>query len=544
MRIYKLVKWFPFLLLLIGLMLVSGLTARTASAHASLVQAVPEANSHLSESPSVISVTFNEQLDTGLYYIKVLDHKGSAVTNQSAKMNAEQTGLELELPKLPDGIYLVSYHVISGDGHPVGGSYPITIGNPPLSSDSPTVPSATVHQHGGAQSLTVSSLMQYLARGLWYFTLLALTGWVVWLRIPKAGGAESRQSLAAWTLNLQRAHFVALLLLIFTHMEDLIGGGGTKEIWELFTGTGIGFSWILMLGLSLLGFLVLQRFAWVDVLWAFALLAVKSGSGHAVAFSPRLATIPLDFIHLAAAALWVGGLLLLAVKWRKKEANTSVYVRTFSNMAFISIVVLTLSGSASILLFLPKLRYLLDTQWGILMLVKIGVVLLVIGIAAMLRVILKKQGKEQAQRWIKVDFSLMLVIVILVGFITYTAPVPSNEPLQWHVMGDTVHMTTNITPKVQGTNTFSTKIWLPEKMGKAKQVLMILHYEDDKQVAPIQVPLEASRGAADEPLFGFTESNYKAVGPYLPFRGQWSVEVRVMDQEDNETVYNKPFIVY
>jgi copper transport protein len=385
-----------------------------------------------------------------------------------------------------------------------------------------------------------------VARGLWYFTLLALTGWVIWLRMPHAGGPASRQSLTVWTLNLQRAYFVALLLLIFTHMEDLIGGGGVKEMWQLFTGTGIGISWDIYLVLSLIGFVLLQRFAWFDLVWVLIMLAVKSGSGHAFAFSPRIATVPLDFIHLAAAALWVGGLLLLAVKWRKKEAELSAFVRSFSNMAFISIIVLTLTVFASILLFLPKLNYLLDTQWGILMLVKIGVVLLVVGAGALLRIFLKKQREEQARRWIKIDFSLMLIIVILVGFITYMAPIPSNEPLQWHVMGDTVHMTATITPKVQGINTFTAKIWLPEKMGKAKQVLMILHYEDDKQVAPIQVPLEVSvsGGQADESYFGFAESNYKTIGPYLPFRGKWSMEIRVMDQEDNETVYNKKFTVY
>jgi copper transport protein len=544
MPMYRYIKLLPLVMMLLMLTLANGFIAKTASAHAWLVQSTPQPNSHLQEAPSLVSVTFNERLDDGLFYIKVFNQKGSSVTKQEATMNADHTGLKLQLPKLPTGIYVISYHVISADGHPVGGSYPITIGNPSLSDDSSYVPAPSVHQHGDLQSLNISLLMQYVSRGLWYFTMLALAGWILWLRLPGLGGLASRQSLASWTQNLQRAQFIALLIMIFTHMEDLLGDEGASQMLQLFTGTGIGIGWSLLLVISLLGFVVLQKSVWVDVLWVIAIIAVKSSSGHAVSFSPQIVTVTLDVIHLAAAALWVGGLLMLAVRRRKPEADINALLKAFSNMAFISILVLVLSGSASILLFLPKLSYLLYTQWGILMLVKIGLVVLVIGVGVFLRLAMKKQREQQLRRWFKIDFSLMIAIVILVGFITYMAPIPANEPLEWHVMGETVHMTAEITPKIQGTNTFVAKVWLPEKAGKPKQVQMILHYEDDKQIAPIQVPLEAFVDQTQEESYGFAKSSYKAEGPYLPLRGQWSLEVRVMDADDNETVYHKDFMVY
>jgi copper transport protein len=544
MSIRRNLKLHALVLMILLLSLVSSLVPRSASAHAMLLQAIPAADSHLQESPDLISLTFNERLDEALFYIKVLDQKGAEVTRQEAVMNKDHTGLELKIPKLTEGIYVISYHIISEDGHPVSGSYPMTIGNPPSTDESAPVPLPASHQHGGMSSISVSMLVQYLSRGLWYFSMLALAGWMLWLRMPGSGGPAARESLAAWTQNLQRVHFVALLILIFTHMEDLLGSGGLSQFTQLFTGTGVGKSWTGLFVLSLIGFAVLQRWVWVDMGWVIALLAVKSASGHAVSFPPQMITVALNFIHLAASAVWIGGLLMLAVQRLRKNEDMEPLLRTFSRMAFLSIVVLTLSGAASLLLFLPKLRYLLYTSWGILMLVKIGLVVLVIGVAAFLRIAMKQQRKQHFRRWFKIDFGLMIAIVMLVGILTYMAPIPENEPLKWHVMGETVHMSAEITPKAQGTNTFIVKVWLPEEAGKPKQVQMILHYEDDKQIAPIEVPVQLFTDQTQEESFGFAKTSYKVKGAYMPLRGAWSLEVRVMDPQDNETVYHKDFMVY
>jgi copper transport protein len=548
MSIYRYMKLAPLIIMLVLLTAASGLFTPTVSAHASLIQANPPENSHLKESPSLISFTFNERLDEGLFYIKLFNQKGSEVTKQKAVMNADHTGIELQISKLPEGIYVISYHVISADGHPVGGSYPITIGQPPLSDASPDLSAPSVHNHGDLSSANATIVVQYFSRGFWYFCFLALAGWILWLRLPSSGGAAGRQALASWTKNLQRVHFIALLIFIFTHMEDLLGHQGAvggSQIAQLFTSTGVGLSWTGLLVLSLAGFGLLQRWLWADVLWVLALLAVKSGTGHAVAFPPQSVTVALNFIHLAAAALWVGGLVLVAVQLlQKKEEGIGRFLQTFSKMALISIVVLTLTGSATILLFLPNPQYLLYSLWGKLLIVKIGLVVLVIITGIFLRNAMRHKREQQFQRLLKLDFSLMLIIIVIVGFITYLAPIPANEPLKWHVMGETVHMSAEITPNVQGVNTFTVKVWMPEKIGKPKQVQMILHYENDKKIAPIEVQLALYSDQTNEESYGFAKTSFKAEGAYLPFKGAWSLEVRVMDSEDNEKVYNKDFMVY
>ncbi|MBD0380037.1 copper resistance CopC/CopD family protein [Paenibacillus sedimenti] len=544
-RGFKCIRLRPAVLLfmLAAAMICSVIAPQQASAHASLVQATPEADSKLQESPAAVTITFNERLDEGLYYIKVFDHTGDEVTRNKAQMNAEQTGIELKLPKLQEGVYLISYHVISADGHPVGGSYPITIGNPPQ-EDALDLPRASIsHQHGGAGPLSTKEMLQYAFRGAWYLMVLALAGWVCWLRLPGHNGAEVRKSLASWTLNIQRAQLLALLLLIFTHIEDLLGGGGAEEIWKLFSATNVGISWLLLLALSFIGFVLVGRFVWLDILWALCLLAAKSFSGHAASFSPAGVTVGLDFIHLAAAALWVGGLVLLMVKWSQHQEIGS-FMRTFSNMALISILVLTITGSVSVLIFLPNLKYLLYGSWGIVLLLKIGAVLLVVVIGFVLRTFIRKKKEQQSHLWLKIDLTFMVIIMLLVGILTYVAPIPANTPLTWHQMGEKVHVSADITPKVQGTNTFVAKVWLPEQAGTPKQVLMILRYQDDEEIAPISVPIVPFEDKTQEESYGFKKYSYKVSGAYLPFRGNWDLEMRVMDKEDNETVYHKTFIVY
>ncbi|MGG1514329.1 copper resistance protein CopC [Paenibacillus oryzisoli] len=535
--------------LLIMLLAVSlGTVApQSVSAHASLVESVPVSGARLSQSPPEIKITFNEELDSGLYYIKVYDNNGKEITSNKAHMNEQGNGIAIGLPKLEDGVYLISYHIISADGHPVGGSYPFTVGNPPESDELSSSPALHNHDHGSGP-LTTKGLLQYASRGLWFLTLLVLTGWMLWLRMPAAKGLLANGTLSAWTLNLQRGHLVALLLLIFTHIEDLLGGGGVEELWQLISATTIGISWVLLLALSLAGFLLVGRRLWLDVVWAIALLAAKSFSGHAASFSPKWLTIGLDFVHLAASACWAGGLVLLFVLWRKKDDKLGDYMRSFSRMAFISIVVLTVSGVLSVLLFLPNLHYLLYTTWGKLLLVKVGVVVLVAVVGFVIRLFLRKGGIQQTHIWVKLDLSLMVVIVALVGLITYMAPIPSNQPFTWHQMGEKVHVSVDISPKVPGTNTFEASVWLPKNLGKPKQVLMILHNQDDETISPISVPLEPYVDSVQLQVDGYgtdlAKYDYKGQGAFLPFRGNWQVEMRVMDSDDNETVYTRDFIVY
>lgn len=94
--------------------------------HAHLVRAEPAVNDTIAATPRAVRLWFSEPVELGLSRVKiarvggdtvktsVLRHEGSAATTAA---------LDLATPPTVAGIYVVTYHVVSRDGHPTTGSY-------------------------------------------------------------------------------------------------------------------------------------------------------------------------------------------------------------------------------------------------------------------------------------------------------------------------------------------------------------------------------------------------------------------------------------
>ena len=93
--------------------------ATGASAHASLVSAQPDDGSVLSVAPKMVELRFNEGVTPAV--IHLIDATGTA--RDDATVGAVGETIVITLPKdLPRGTQIISYRVISEDGHPVAGS--------------------------------------------------------------------------------------------------------------------------------------------------------------------------------------------------------------------------------------------------------------------------------------------------------------------------------------------------------------------------------------------------------------------------------------
>lgn len=517
------------------------------SAHAVLTKAVPEANSQLNTAPERIELTFNERLEAELYYIKVFDEIGREISDRKATLSGDQKAMQLELPKLSNGRYTVTYHVISADGHPVEGTYVLSIG--PGSEGSLIASPESLHAgHSLSADMSVYDILKYISRIAYFFGLLAVAGWVFWGMAAGLNQSAVSGYYRNGLLSVQRTHFLALIAFVYFHYQDLLGDQGFGELIGLFTGTWVGRSWLIAFVLSLVGFAMLGRSKAGDAVWIVLLLAAKSVNGHAMGYEPRVLTVSLDFIHLLGAAVWVGGLLLIVPAWKKNRTWIDSFLPVFSRYALISIIVLTLSGTATTLLYLPGLNYLLYSQWGKLLIAKVVFVVLVILMALGIRMAMKGRKEKDLRDMVRMDFGAMSIIVVLVGLLTFISPVPPNEPLYWHQMGEKVHATVQITPKVPGDNRFQVDVWLPKELDKPKRVQLKLHNLDNPDIAPIEVPL--AEHVNDQEDAGFTadetygQFSYKAEGPYLPFAGLWKLEFRLLDKNDDETVYTEQTRLY
>jgi copper transport protein len=305
-------------------------------------------------------------------------------------------------------------------------------------------------------------------------------------------------------------------------------GWSFLELINLLSHTLIGLSWVISITLTVIGFFLLQRWLWFDVVWVCLLLISKSINGHAAGSNLPWATITLDFIHLLAAALWVSGLAYLFI-FKKNDR----FYPVFSKAALYSIALLILTGSVYTLLILPSLSYLLYTTWGILLICKIGLVLLVVVTGSILRKNMQKQNQSGMRRWLQFDMTWMMAIVVIAAIFSYLNPIPANEPLVWKEKQGQMQIIAGISPMQPGINRFTVEISEDEP---PKQVELWLTSSQTGNLAPIKVPLKLGQVVAEKGVF-----TYSAEGPYLPFPSLWKAEVKVIDAKENEITYTKKF---
>ena len=97
-------------------------------AHAFLVKAAPAARATLARAPDRVQLWFNERLEPAYSSISVWDAAGAKVDGGAGAVSAEDPRrLDLTLPPLAPGRYMVRFRVLSVDGHVVESSVPFTV---------------------------------------------------------------------------------------------------------------------------------------------------------------------------------------------------------------------------------------------------------------------------------------------------------------------------------------------------------------------------------------------------------------------------------
>lgn len=101
----------------------------SASAHSQLVSSAPAKNSLISVDPGTVELTFNESLivikGQRTNRITVTDSKGKIWSVQKIQVNGNKARVALN-SGLKSGKYLVTYRVVSNDGHPIKGNFSFT----------------------------------------------------------------------------------------------------------------------------------------------------------------------------------------------------------------------------------------------------------------------------------------------------------------------------------------------------------------------------------------------------------------------------------
>jgi copper transport protein len=373
-----------------------------ASAHAYLVRTVPPASVILNRPPPSVALTYDEAVEPRFAIISVSDVNGKQLTTgsvQRSPTNPDTLVVPLR-PHLPEGWYLVYWRAISVDGHPVQGAFTFAVGPNPGPAPQFVIPKIS-------QTATTPRLL--IARWVVFLSVMAAAGLFV-MRILIARPVASRVegvSLRPVTVAFAVAAAVGLLAVpayldIATAVDSLRSMFSVGALVPLFRVTAFGRSYVdLELCFALFVFAAAVAIA-VDrpekaersigallsltgsLLAIGAMLLVPGLAGHAAQTSPRGLSIALDWLHLVAGSVWLGGLVGLVVLWAalpaaKRVPGLAVCVPRFSNVAFLSVLLLLGTGTAATIVHIPILAALWQTSWGKAVLVKIGLL-----VAAML----------------------------------------------------------------------------------------------------------------------------------------------------------------
>jgi copper transport protein len=414
--------------LLVALALAAALRPASARAHANLVQSDPPAQAVLPQAPERVQLTFSEDVVAAEIEVQVWDAQRRRVDRgDAALIPGTQNAVAVSLNRVGNGVYTVQWKMVSAvDGHLTRGLVPFTVGDPG------TVPAETVAVAAEASS---GGWPAVAARWLVLLTLVSLTGSFVFVPlmlapalhllermagegrrrqtppgeepVPADAAAQVAALAARRVLRLCGWLLVAfalgsLLLLVAetatardTGYLDVLG----RPLWQQLAGTRRGALWLargaLMAvaagGLALAARDVrrdpraaLARWPWwaaLAALGAGALLTQSLGSHAAALPSQEALATAVDWVHLLAVAVWVGGLVQFGLALLPALAPLGGPPRTrllagliprFSVIAGASVAVIVLSGLYQTLRLLGGWSALTEAGWGRALLVKLA----------------------------------------------------------------------------------------------------------------------------------------------------------------------------
>ena len=402
-----------------GAFLLVGLLAAPAAAHASLVSIDPADGARLDESPDAVRLTFSEPVSVDLGGVRVLDTEGNLVQDGAARGNGAEVEVALE-PDLPEGTYVVSYRVVSADGHPVRGGSVFGVGND-------EVDSGALGRVAGSGDDRRWEIVGAIWRGLAYAGVLLAAGGIAFLVLVTRGGAE-RTSLVALVRASAMVGSVAAVMAL--PVQAALGTGqGPGSLFDPgvlgeVAKDGVGLGVVLAISGLAVACLTLRRWPMLALVGAAVAAGSFATNGHTrVGSTVAVATVA-DVTHLWAAAVWGGGLVLLwrTLRARRGEddrAETITVVGRFSNLATAAVVLVGVSGSVLAWEEVGSIDALTSTGYGQLLLVKVAVVAVIaaLGLYNHFRLLpALTRGKATAalaQLWSTVRIEALLLIVVL-----------------------------------------------------------------------------------------------------------------------------------
>ncbi|MEU0410307.1 copper resistance protein CopC [Streptomyces griseorubiginosus] len=365
------------LLLLAALLLCALLgTAQPASAHTELVTSSPKDGATPAKAPAHLTLTFDEAVD--LADVRVLTVDGDRLP---VSRTAHGNVVRVALGSPADGRFALVWSVVDEeDGHASSGriAFAVAAKAAPTGGDEVSAPAPSPSVRKGLVAV----------RWTGYLALALFVGGLAFVALLWPAGAYEPRARAllglAWTAGL-------LATVATTGLQGAYASlGGLRDALRpatyadvLATRPGVvlaarGLMWVLaavVLAALLQGAARSPGWRVGALAVTFGLLRTTGMTGHNSEGSEPTWGAVADFVHLLGAALWIGGLamLALAVLPRRRPAELAEVVPGYARLAALSVTGIVGAGLVLAWQVVGSYDALLHTSYGQLLLVKTAV---------------------------------------------------------------------------------------------------------------------------------------------------------------------------
>ena len=480
-------------------------SSSTASAHASLESSDPAPSAVLEESPSSIRLEFTEPVSPANEAIVVHAADGSPVRGGTVVDGDTSSSIRLDgVPELPDGLYAVAWRVVSSDGHLVQGAFTFSVGSTDLVS---VEIGALVGQVlAGRSGASGASSTLVVVRWLSYLAAIVALGALAF----HTNAHVDRRRLATTTL----VPLVVLAISSFVHFvvqgvylaADDWSAAFDADAWSETLSTRLGLG--LLVRLALVAVLVAlvsvvpsgderrarERVAtswWQSssALVAVGVLVTFAAGGHASTVPMSGVAVIVDVIHLGSVAIWIGGLVVVLVAGRGRPE----VVGRLSRVALAVAPLTVISGLWQTWRIGGGLGELTSTDWGRGMIVKIGVVIVILGIGAVARTVVRK-GSAGVRRLVVAEVVLAVAVLGVSAYVVGESPVVARTPAVFSTtltQGSTI-LGITVTPGLVGNNEIHVVVTPPGGVLERIPSIEMRASSPDRESPPLEVAVSGA----------------------------------------------------
>jgi len=531
--------------------------AAPVAAHATLEATRPANGAELVQAPGEVVLAFSEPVEVSLGAIRVFDANADRVdTGDARHPDGAGDRVAQALPAdLADGSYVVTWRVTSADAHPVHGAFTFQVGDIATGDSSALARQLLAADDGSS----VVGALYAVSRFLVFLCLLVLVGasafcliawpdgfavdrvrrllWSTWavavgatvLSVGAQGAFAGALPLAdvfdptvvSSVLDTRFGRVALARLVLLTLAGAALFASGRREDPGASPGRGV------RVALGLLG---------------LALLLTPGLGGHAATGDLVPVAVLADLAHLGAAALWLGGLVVLVgvVLPRRDPDELARVVPRFSALAFAAVVALVVTGAFQSWRQVGSLDALTSTTYGRLLTVKLALFVVMVGFGYLGRRWVQRgyvaptadedPVDEEAvvsgyRRSIRVETAIGVAILAVTALLVNAQPARSAlaQPFSTELEAEDLLIDLTIDPAKAGATEVHAYTLSPQGAVEDVADLSVELTLPSEDIGPLDVPLQRAG-----------PGHFSAYDFDLPIAGEWQIDVTALVDEFTE----------